>query len=128
MIVAIAIVSTLVFILALHGLRVINIGRKVIVVAQRGVDAIRDQSLSDEEKEKTVQQASLSLAAAFGSIIVRGGLTLAASFVPIYLADRLGYASIEQVLSFLSRLDVIAVLSIVIIAGYVVGPRLWRLR
>lgn len=123
---AVTMLSTLVFLVALHFLRIIDIGRRVIDVAGDAGRTLRDGSIPDDEKEAAMQKASLTLAVAFANIAVRAVLTLALSLIPIFLADRLGWVPLDESISFMSRWDVILMLSAVIIAGYLVGPRLWR--
>ncbi len=61
-------------------------------------------------------------------ILVRSALAFLASFLPIWIASLAGLATIEDVLRYLSRWDVIVIASMVVIAGYVIWMRLWPSR
>ena len=124
MIAAAAIASIGCFIVAFWLLGVARVGAGVLTVARGAVAAMRDENLDDAAREKAVQRASLQLMGAFASILVRSALALLISFLPIWIASLAGLASIEAVVAFLSRWDVIAVASMAVIAGYVIWTRL----
>ncbi len=128
MIPAISIVSIVVFIGALWGSDVARVGAGALTTTQGAIAAMRDESLNDEAREKAVQRASLQLMGAFASILVRGGLTLMVSILPLWLASLAGLAEIEEVMHYLSRWDVIIIASVVITVGYVVWMRPWPSR
>ncbi len=105
-----------------------RVGAGVLVIAKGAIGAMRDKRLDDEVREKTVQRASIQLIGAFFSILVRSALAFLASFLPIWIASLAGLATIEDVLRYLSRWDVIVIASTVVIAGYVIWMRLWPSR
>lgn len=125
MIAATGIASILVFLVALWLLRLVPVASGAMTTARGALDAMRDEALDDAAREKAVQKASLQLMGAFVSIVVRGAVSLAASLLPIWLADRLALAADTDVIAFLSRWDVIVIASVVIIAAYVAWVRLW---
>ena len=94
-------------------------------IAASATAAIRDSELDDEAREKAVQRASLRLIGTFFSILGRSALTLLASFLPIWLVGLTDLAAPEDVISFLSRWDVMVIVTVVVVAGYLVGRRLW---
>ena len=124
MIAAAAIASIGCFIVTFWLLGVARVGAGVLTVARGAVTAMRDENLDDAAREKAVQRASLQLMGAFASILVRSALALLISFLPIWIASLAGLASIEAIVAFLSRWDVIAVASMAVIAGYVIWTRL----
>lgn len=126
MIVATALASVGVFIAALWVFGVVRVGTGVLATTQNAVAAMRDESLEDEMREKIVQSASVQLMAAFVSTVIRGALTFAASFATIWLADAAGLAAMEDVVRFLSRWDVIIIVTIALTMGYVIWGRIWR--
>lgn len=116
------------FIGALWVFGIARVGAGVLVIAKGAVAAMHDKSLDDEVREKAVQRASIQLIGAFFSILVRSALAFLASFLPIWIASLAGLATIEDVLRYLSRWDVIVIASVVITAGYVIWMRLWPSR
>ncbi len=125
MIAATALASIGVFIGALWVLRVAQVGAGVLVIAGRAVAVMRDENFDDRAREKAVQRASIQLIGAFISILVRSALAFLVSFLPIWLASLTDLATIEDVIRYLSRWDVIVIASMVVIAGYVIWMRLW---
>jgi len=124
-IVAIAITTLAILAVALWVSGVMRVSVGVLAMTQNAAAVMRDPALDDMAREKAMQRASLKLLADFGSILLRGGISLAVSFAPIWLADVTGMASSRAVMDFLSRVDVIVVASIVMIAGYVFRVRMW---
>jgi hypothetical protein len=111
-------VSVLVFIYAFRLSGIPRVSRETLVVIQDTLAIIRDKNLSDEAREKGVQAASLKLFRAFFFITFRTILILGISFLPIYFAHLLGFVRIDDVTRFMSRWDVIALVSVVIILNY----------
>lgn len=125
MIVATAVATLAILAVALWLSGVMRVSAGVLSTTQNAAAIMRDPALDDLQREKAMQRASLRLLADFGSILFRGVLSLAISFVPIWLADVAGLASSRAVIEFLSRTDVIIVASIVMVAGYVIRVRMW---
>lgn len=124
MITATAIASVGCFFGALWAFGAIRVAAGVLGTAQGALATIRDESVSDEVTEKEVQRASLRLMSAFVSILLRSALALLVSFLPIWLASSIGLTATEDVLLYLSRWDVIAILSAALIAGYFMWLRI----
>jgi uncharacterized protein YhhL (DUF1145 family) len=121
---ATAIVSIVVFFCSLHLSGVVRVSTGVLVIVHGAFATMRNSSLDDETREKELQKASVKLFGSFISILCRSALTLLISFLPIYLASLIGFVKIKDVIYFLSRWDVIASASIVIVAGYIIRNRL----
>jgi hypothetical protein len=113
-------------VLFLSGL--VAVALRAIATAQGAVAAMRAPGLDDLAREKAVQQASLRLFAAFGGILVRTALCLAAAALPVLAAGALGLATEAEVTGFLMRWDVILILTFAITAGWIAGRRLWPSR
>ena len=128
MIAATAIASIGFFIGTFWVLGIARVGARVLVIAKGAIATMRDERLDDEVREKVAQRASIQLIGAFFSILVRSVLAFLASFLPIWIASMADFATIEDVLRYLSRWDVIVIVSMVIIAGYVIWMRLWPSR
>ena len=117
--------SIVTFIAALWLFRIVPLGVKAISISQDAVSTLRNESYDDLEREKAVQQASIMLFRVFFSIVYRSILTLAASLLPIWLADWSGWVKSEEVTAFLFRTDVILIASILLLIVYFAGKRLW---
>ena len=126
MIVVIAFISIVTFIIALWLLRIVSIGAKAITISQDAVSTLRNDNYDDTEREKATQQASIKLLGIFFSILYRAILAFAAPWLPIWLADWLGWVKSEEVTAFLFRVDVILVSSILLSIIYFAGKRLWH--
>jgi hypothetical protein len=126
MIIVIAVFSIITFVIALWLFRIVPLGNKAALVSRNVVSTIRSNDADDIEREKAAQEASILLMGIFFSILYRSVLTLAASFLPIWFSDRLGWATIEAVTAFLFRVDVISISSIVLIIGYFAQKKLWH--
>jgi hypothetical protein len=124
-IVAIAIATLAILAVAFWVSGVMRVSAGVLTTTQNAAAIMRDPALDDLQREKAIQRASLRLLGDFGSILVRGVLSLAISFAPIWLADVTGLASSRAVIDFLSRTDVIVVASVVMVVGYVIRVRMW---
>jgi hypothetical protein len=124
-IVAIAIATLAILAVALWVSGVMRVSAGVLSTTRNATAILRDPALDDMAREKAMQRTSLKLLADFGSILLRGGISLAVSFAPIWLADVTGLASSRAVMDFLSRVDVVVVASIVMVAGYLLRVRMW---
>lgn len=125
MIVATAAASIGIFLVALLLLRVVPAASNALTIARGAFEALRDPGLDDAARERAARSASIRLFGSFISILARGALAVAASLLPIWLADALGLARYDQIFDFLARWDVILIASIVLVLGYVVRTLLW---
>lgn len=123
-----ALLSIAVFMLCLKLFGVIKVSGSVLAVSRYAIDAIRDDQLNDDEREKIVQKASIQLLGQFFSIIVRVVGVVIASFIPIWLISLTGATTAEAVFTFLSRVDVIIATSLAMVAGYLAWVRIWSRR
>jgi hypothetical protein len=89
---------------------------------------MRDTSLNDEAREKAIQGFSINLFGSFFSILIRSIAALLSAALPIYISDKLGFVVAENVTEFLSRWDVIIILSLVICTGWYFKNKLWPSR
>ena len=111
----VVVIFGIVFIVAFALLGIVRVASGVLATARNALGAMKDDDLSDEEREKIVQAASIKLLGAFFSILLRSVGALLAAFLPIWLAGMTGLASEDAVLAFLSRLDVILITTVVIL-------------
>jgi hypothetical protein len=121
-----AILSVGIFVAALSMSGVAGAASGVLATTQATMAVMRDATLDDAARERAVQRSSLKLVSDFVSILLRGGLSLAASLLPIWLMDAAGLVSARSVLGFLSRVDVMVGTTIVMVLGYVAWTRVWR--
>ena len=128
MIIAVAVASILAFVRVFWKAGVVPAAQKAIATASHAGKVMSSKELDDEVKEKEVQKAAIGLLGSVGSITIRSVLSLVSAAVPIYGAEAAGLVSADAVIDFLSRWDVIIIVSVVMIAGYLLGRRLWRAR
>lgn len=122
---AAAIVSILAFVVVFWKAGVVEAAQKAIATASRAGKVMSSKELDDHTKEKEVQKAAIGLVGSVFSIALRSLIALLAAAVPIYGADAAGLATTDGVIDFLSRWDVIIIVSAVMVAGYFAGRRLW---
>lgn len=125
MIIAIALTSVVIFLLAFAVLGIIPVASNATRTAREAVATLRDPALDDEAREKSIQKYSISLFGSFASILIRSIAALLFAALPVYAADRLDFAAADEVTQFLSRWDVIVLLSAVICTGWYLKSRLW---
>ena len=109
------------FLAAFRGFAIIAAARRALSLAGGATGVMRDNTLSDDEKEAAVQRDALSMLRASGSIFWRVAATLICAIAPIYVLDLIGFVDAGQVFAFLARPDVI------IGASVLVGGGLWWL-
>lgn len=128
MIIAVAIASILAFVIVFWKAGVVPAAQKAIDTASHAGKVMSSKELDDDVKEKEVQKSAIGLLGSVVSITVRSAVSLIAAAVPIYGAEAAGLVGADAVIDFLSRWDVIIIVSVVMIAGYIVGRRVWRAR
>lgn len=121
-----AALSVLGFLIAFSASGLVGASRHVISTGQEAMATMRDPNLHDDHKEVAMQKASISLFKAFFGIVLRFMACLLAAFVPLWLADVFGWIKLEQAISYLSRLDVILVISVIMIALWWLGRMIGR--
>jgi hypothetical protein len=115
----------LAFVIVFWKAGVVGAAQKAITTASHAGKVMSSKELDDEVKEKEIQKSAIGLLGSFVSIAGRSALSLVAAAVPIYGAEAAGLVSADAVIDFLSRWDVIIIISVVMIAGYLVGRRVW---
>jgi len=112
------------FVVALWLFGIVPAAAKALEVSRAAAKAIRDSTLSEEEKERTLQKSSLVLLRSFLSITARGAAALGVSLVPMLAFDLTGLAGFWVVADFAATWEVIIVASVLITLVYLVGKRL----
>lgn len=92
-----------------------------VETSRQAVRTLRDSTLSDLEKEREVQRASLSLLGGFASIVIRGGAAFAAAILPLVALQLLGLVRISEVTRWLATWEGIVFTSVVMVLAYLVS-------
>jgi hypothetical protein len=125
-VIAVAALATVaVFAVALWRLGVVNAASGAIAISRDTMGIMRDPHLDERAREQAVQRASLRLIGACGSILLRSALAVLVSLVPVWAFSALGFVTFGQVMEFLSRWDVVVIVTVVMLAGYGMWKRLW---
>ena len=124
MVAIVAVVSIAVFLVAFSVLHIVAKCKSAINVAQGAVDTIKNPALTDLDREKFVQKASVTLIGLFVSILIRSSVSLVIAAVPIWTAAEFELARSEEVIGFLSRWDVILLSSLIIVIMLALWHRL----
>lgn len=124
MVVVVAAASVVAFLVAFAVLQIVSQCKSAIGVAHGAVGTIKDPGLTDLDREKLVQKASITLIKLFVSILVRSSLSLFIAAIPIWIAEKTSFAESEAVIEFLSRWDVIIATSLIIIILFALWHRL----
>ena len=98
---AAAVLAVACFAMALDRFRVFPIARRAIQAASDASRMMRDKSVEDDEKERSVRAASFVLFQSFGSITLRSVAALAVSFLPVILlqiADVVHLSAVNRLL------------------------------
>ena len=113
-----ALATVAAFAVAFWRLGVVQAASGAIAVSRDTMAIVRDPRLDDRAREDAVQRASLRLMGACASILMRSGLAAFTSLAPIWALSALGVVTVAEVMEFLSRSDVIAGVTVVMVAGY----------
>lgn len=84
---------------------------------------MRDPALTDLEKERTMQKASVSLLLGFLSILGRGAAAFAAGSILLFLLDAMRLIRMSTVVDLLSTWQGIAVTSAAMVLVWSFHPR-----
>lgn len=114
------------FLAAFHASGVLRVSAASLGTFRQSIAAIRAIGLSDDERERILRSGSRHLLGAFFSISLRGGASVAVAYLPILVADRLGWAGQREVLSFLARPEIIVGASLILAVAYAAFSRSWR--
>ncbi len=121
-----AMLVVVLFAILLNVVRLVPKTREVISIGQQALATLRDTTLSDDEKERRMQQSSLRLIALL--FVLTAG-TLVALLVPIaliWLSEFAGLFTVDGVLGMFLRWDFILGGSILGIAAYFVSVKWFK--
>lgn len=85
---------------------------------------VSDPSLSDDQKERRLRDEAPRLFALLGRMVGGGLLALTLPLGAVWVVDRIGLASLSEVLEMLARVDFLVAVSVVgVVAGWWVSRR-----
>lgn len=113
-----AFLAVFVFAVALELFGAMRAGTEAIATSRSAAGAIGDSSLSDDEKERALQRASVALARGFVSIGLRSAAALGAGFVVLFAFDVTGLASLSAATAWLGTWEAIVAVTVIIVFGY----------
>ena len=119
-----AFLTVTIFVIALWMFGIIAVAAKAVEVSRASAKTIRDPALSDEDKERRLQRASLALLGGFCSISARAAAAVGVSLVPMLAFDLAGLATFWNVADFLATWEAIIVISVVLTLVFLVRRRI----
>jgi hypothetical protein len=94
-----------------------------IRISQSATETLRDRTLSEEQKEKAMREASSSLGKAFLSISIRGLAAVGCSLLVVAAFDISGMASFSSVTSWLAEPLTLILISTLVLVWFLVRRR-----
>lgn len=125
MILATAAASIVLFFGALWLVGVVPIAGEVLTTTHRTAAIMRDPGLDERARETAVQRAAVRLLTDAASLLARGFVAIAASGIPIWLADVSGQARAGDVFRVLSGWEAAAMATALAAVVYVVRMPRW---
>ena len=123
MIIAASILAIIFFAFGLKVFGVVEVGNTLMGSVNKAFETLFDKSINDENREKILQKASIDLFGIFFSILFRFALIFLVSFMPIWIMSLMGFVVIDEVIAFLSRWDVIIIVTVLMTLGYFIVMR-----
>jgi hypothetical protein len=120
-----AAVCVVCFVAAFSAFGAMRAASDTLATARGALAAFSDASLTDDDRERIARKTSLRLFSGSISAGLRAGAAVLVSALPILLADKAGLAPGSEVVSFLLRWDVLLVITVVTVAGYLLKRALW---
>jgi len=113
-----ALLAIVLFAVGLWATRLLPAASKAIEISRGAIATMRDPGLSDDEKERATQRASLALMRNFLSIVLRVGVAVLASLIPLFLFDWSGPAPIGQTVAWLESWEAIGLATVAMTGWY----------
>jgi hypothetical protein len=123
LIVGVAIASFVAFVAAFRAAGLAARARGVVATTHAALQVIRNESLSDDEKELRVRSASRSLLGAFCELAFRSAMVVAAPAAVLWGADAIGLAPSAAVMTFLLSWPALVGFSVLAVLAFAVLPR-----
>jgi len=115
--------AVIVFALVLDRSGVPRIAAEAIDLSRASARTVRDRSLSDDEKERRVRQASYSLLRFFLAIAVRSVGAVGLSVLTLFAFQATGLADMSTVASWLATVQAILLASAILILWFLIRRR-----
>ena len=115
MTVVVAIIIVALFIGIFRLFKIVPIAAEVLTMTRRVTAVILDSALDDDAKERAVRDASKRLIIQFLQITIRAAAALAVPTVVLYGVDWVGLASLEDIVAFLLRWEVILISTLAVV-------------
>ena len=113
-----AFLAVLFFVLTLELLAVVQVSAQAIQTSRSAVETMRDLTLSDEDKEGRMQQASLTLVRSFVSIGARSLAAVGAALLPLLAFEVTGLARFTAVTGWLATWEAILLTTVLVTVAY----------
>jgi hypothetical protein len=113
-----AVLAASCFIIALKAMGILPIAAGALQTTRAAALAVKDGGLSDDEKERLLRKASLTLMRTFASIAVRGLGAIAVSMIPLLVFDSSGLADMTAVVNWFATWQGILLTSTAMTAAY----------
>jgi hypothetical protein len=118
MIYAAAGLSVSFFTIALRALAIPAITARVLETGREAARVMGDATMEDDDKERLLQRASLTMMRAFASITARSALAIAAAVIPLFAFHMTGIADWTAVTSALVTWQGIAMTAVLMTAAW----------
>ncbi len=113
-----AFLAVLFFVLTLELLDIVQVSAQAIQTSRSAVETMQDLTLSDEDKERRMKQASLTLVRSFASIGARSLAAFGAALLPLLVFEVTGLARFSAVTDWLVTWEAIALTTVLVTAAY----------
>lgn len=111
------------FAVTLESLHLPARAREVGQCSTECLDVLRDDSLSDQEKEEALQQRARRLFKLLGILVGGSALALGLPLFGVWLVEQLGIGSYGRTLAVLQQIDFLSGVTVVGVLGYLVVQR-----
>jgi hypothetical protein len=116
-----AVLATVCFGITLRLLGAITVAADVMATSRQAAACMRDPALGDDEKEKLLQTASISLLRNFLGIVARGAAAVAAAVIAVLALQAGGLVDAAAVASFLATWQGILLSCVAMAAAFLVA-------
>lgn len=114
------------FALIVRQTRLIRHSRDAVERARASLSVLTDSTLGDEEKERRLRTGSMQLFGLLARILSGAMLALLLPLAGVWALGQLGWASFDEVIAVLSRVDFLVLVSLIGCAGLLIDRRLRR--
>ena len=110
--------SVAVFIVAIMILKIVSIASDAINTSVATGRIMSNPDLDEDDKERLVREASITLSLRFASILLRSAAALAISTLPLVIFDWMGIAGFEETTSALLTWQAICLSTVIAVIAY----------